>query len=155
MKKIILLSLTLFSFGSIAAQPPSGDAQKGEVYGNFNDTQKGSILNLNHIKENETMEGSFKGIVQEVCAKKGCWIQLQLSDGKKATVKMKDYSFFVPTALENKEVLIQGKAELKIVSVAELQHLAEDANKTQEEINAITEPQKTISILANGIQVIK
>ena len=68
---------------------------------------------------------------------------------------MKDYSFFVPTALENKEVLIQGKAELKIVSVAELQHLAEDANKTQEEINAITEPQKTISILANGIQVIK
>ena len=83
MKKIILLSLTLFSFGSIAAQPPSGDAQKGEVYGNFNDTQKGSILNLNHIKENETMEGSFKGIVQEVCAKKGCWIQLQLSDGKK------------------------------------------------------------------------
>ena len=53
---------------------------------------------------------------------------------------MKDYAFFVPTALEGKTVVLEGSAESKTTSVKELQHYAEDAKKSQAEIDAITEP---------------
>jgi hypothetical protein len=36
-------------------------------------------------------------------------------------------------------------------SVEELRHYAEDAGKSQEEIEAITEPKKTYSFVADGV----
>ncbi|HLS30012.1 MAG TPA: DUF4920 domain-containing protein [Flavobacteriaceae bacterium] len=154
MKKTVLLTFALFSFIALMAQPPAGEANKGDTYGDasaINDNNE--ITKIAQIKKGEVLEGNFIGNVEEVCAKKGCWVQLVLADGTPASVKMKDYGFFVPTALVGKEVVIQGKAELKTTSVAELQHLAEDAGKSQEEIDAITEPEEVISIMADGIKV--
>lgn len=68
---------------------------------------------------------------------------------------MKDYGFFVPTALKRKKILVDGNVQLVTTSVKELQHFAEDAKKTPEEIAAITEPKQEIKILASGIRVIK
>lgn len=154
MKKTILLTLALFSFIALMAQPPAGDAKKGDTYGDASGIHaKSEITNISQIEEGEVLEGNFAGKVEEVCAKKGCWVQLVLADGTPASVKMKDYDFFVPTALVGKEVIIQGKAELKMTPVSELQHLAEDAGKSQEEIDAITEPKEVISIMADGIKV--
>jgi hypothetical protein len=70
-------------------------------------------------------------------------------------VKMKDYAFFVPTALKGKTVVLEGNAETKIISVDEQKHYAEDAKKSQKEIDAITQPQEEIRFVANGIKVIK
>lgn len=154
MKRTILLSFALFSGSILLAQAPSQKVEQGDVFGNISqESLKDEIIDITQIKDGESYDGNFSGKVIEVCAKKGCWIQLKLSDGKSATVKMKDYSFFVSTDLEGKEIQIQGKAELKVTSVAELQHIAEDGKKSKEEIDAITEPKETISILANGIIV--
>ncbi len=68
---------------------------------------------------------------------------------------MKDYGFFVPTALKGKKILVDGNVELSTTSVKDLQHFAEDAKKTPEEIAAITEPKQEIKVLASGIMVIK
>jgi hypothetical protein len=67
---------------------------------------------------------------------------------------MKDYGFFVPLAAKGKTVVIDGQAAIKIVSVKELRHFAEDAKKSQAEIEAITEPKRKVNILAKGIVVI-
>lgn len=40
---------------------------------------------------------------------------------------MKDYAFFLPTAIKGKTILLDGKAQLKQTSVEELRHYAEDA----------------------------
>jgi hypothetical protein len=45
---------------------------------------------------------------------------------------MKDYAFFVPTALEGKTVVLEGSAESKTTSVKELQHYAEDAKNRRQ-----------------------
>jgi hypothetical protein len=68
---------------------------------------------------------------------------------------MNDYGFLVPLSLKGKTVVIDGEAKLKTTSVAELKHYAEDAKKTQAEIDAITEPKKEVRIMARGIAVVE
>ena len=52
------------------------------------------------------------------------------------------------------EVVIDGIAEEKITTVTELKHNAEDAKKSKEEIDAITEPKKEIIVSAKGVLVL-
>lgn len=157
MKKLILGLVAMFSLQALLAQPPAGDANVGDVYGtNVTVTKVMKAKKINSaLQSGEAVNMQLTGKVLEVCPNKGCWVKLQLEDNSVATVKMKDYGFFVPTSLEGKKVLIDGKVEIATTSVKELQHFAEDAKKSQEEIDAITEPKQEIKILANGIMVIK
>lgn len=156
MKKLLFTSMAFFSITVLFAQPPAGEAKVGEVYGeNITIGKTVSAKKLSkQLKLGATLETKVAGKVLEVCANKGCWIKLQLDNKRVATVKMKDYSFFVPAALNGKMVLVEGKVEMQTTSAKELRHFAEDAKKSQEEIVGITEPKKEIKILANGIQVI-
>lgn len=159
MKKIIF-TLLLAGTGFLAnAQPPEGDARPGEWYGEKVDT-KGAV----DIKEvvAKLADGSADAVstkvtarIVEVCPKKGCWLKLELNDGQTATVKMKDYGFFLPLAAKGKTVVIDGDVKMKTISVAEQKHYAEDAKKPQEEIDAIKEPKKEVSVLAKGIVVVQ
>ena len=54
-------------------------------------------------------------------------------------------SSFVPS--------INGILSSEITSVKELRHYAEDAGKSKEEIDLITEPEITISFLADGVLI--
>uniref|UniRef100_UPI0035622737 DUF4920 domain-containing protein n=1 Tax=Seonamhaeicola sp. TaxID=1912245 RepID=UPI0035622737 len=91
--------------------------------------------------------------VLKVCKAKGCWMTLDLGDGNEAMVKFKDYGFFVPKDIAGKDVVVNGKAYVKEVPVDELQHYAEDAGKSAEEIAAITKPKKTFSFEADGVLI--
>jgi hypothetical protein len=51
-------------------------------------------------------------------------------------------------------VVLDGIAFIKITSIEELKHYAEDAKKPQSDIDAITAPKKEIRFLANGILVL-
>ena len=157
MKKLILGLVALFSLQVLLAQPPAGDANVGDVYGsNVTAAKVIKAKKINSaLQSGEPVDMQLTGKVLEVCPKKGCWVKLQLADNSTAFVKMKDYGFFVPTSLEGKKVLIDGKVEMTKTSVKELKHYAEDAKQSQEEIDAITEPKQEIKILANGIKVIK
>ena len=44
---------------------------------------------------------------------------------------------------------------MKTVSVKELRHYAEDAKKSQSEIDAISQPKKEVNLLAKGIIVVE
>jgi hypothetical protein len=68
---------------------------------------------------------------------------------------MKDYGFFLPVAAKGKTVVIEGDVSMKTISVAEQKHYAEDAKKSQAEIDAITEPKTEVKVLAKGIVVVK
>ena len=86
--------------------------------------------------------------------KKGCWLTIETEDNSQFFVKMKDYAFFVPTALKGKNVVLAGNADKKIVSVDEQKHYAEDAKRPQSEIDAISKPKEEVRFKANGIKVI-
>lgn len=155
MKKITLTIIAFISFCLVYAQPPAGDAKTGDVYGETFST--GKVIKkseLKNLKSDNPITGQVEGKVLEVCPNKGCWIKLELADKSVATVKMKEYGFFVPTALTGKKVILDGNVELTTTSVKELQHYAEDAKKSKEEIASITKPKSEIKILASGIKVI-
>ncbi len=158
MKKILYSAIAICISLLSQAQPPAGDANFGDNYGAKINT-KGAIAlaEVAHKLESgsPSAEAKIKAKVLEVCPNKGCWLKLELPDGQQATVKMKDYGFFVPLAAKGKTVVIDGVVALKTTPVSELKHFAEDAKKSKAEIDAITEPKKEVSILANGITIIQ
>ena len=157
MNKLIFASIALLVTLTSYAQPPAGNAEKGDFYG-AKVKAKGAIPLVEVVsqleKESSMPEAKISAKIVDVCPNKGCWLKLELPDGKQATVKMKDYGFFVPLAAKGKTVVIEGQASIKTVSVNELRHFAEDAKKSKAEIDAITQPKKEVNILAKGIVVV-
>ncbi len=158
MKKLFI-TLFVAATGFFAhAQPPAGDAKPGEWYGEKVNAE--GALNIKEVAaklnagSSDIEEIKVTGKVVDVCPKKGCWIKLELDNGQAAMVKMKDYGFFLPLAAKGKTVVIDGSVKMKTTSVAELKHYAEDAKKSQEEIDAITKPEKEIRVTAKGITVV-
>ncbi|MDO5615202.1 MAG: DUF4920 domain-containing protein [Cruoricaptor ignavus] len=166
MKKVFFIAFIGFSAMAFAQEetkkfaPPAGNALVGDSYGNgvseIDKTKAVSTKKLSKkLKKSQKLENvSVKGKVLEVCPKKGCWITVENNENEKFFVKMKDYAFFVPTALIGKTVVLNGNAEVKEISVEEAKHYAEDAKKSEAEIDAITAPQKEIRFLASGIEVV-
>jgi len=157
MKKLAFCISILFSAILINAQAPTGKATPGTIYGekvesaNAMEAQKlPSMLN-----EKDTIKVKLQAKVLDACASKGCWMTLKLDDKTTAMVKMKDYAFFVPQDIIGKTVVVDGISYIKTTSVDDLKHYAEDAKKSQKEIDAITKPEKQVRVLANGILVVK
>ena len=99
MKTFSLIIAFSFAFLFSVAQPPSGKATPGTVYG-AKTTAEGAVSITevpNLLKGKDTVPVKVKAVVVSSCAKKGCWMNLKIDDNTTAFVKMKDYAFFVPT----------------------------------------------------------
>ncbi len=107
------------------------------------------------MKAGDTLQTKVLAKVNSVCQAKGCWMRLGLDNDQEVMVKFKDYGFFMPKNIADKDVIINGKAYVTEVSVDEQRHYAEDAGKTEEEIAAITEPKRTLSFEADGVLLIE
>ncbi|MBK7560935.1 MAG: DUF4920 domain-containing protein [Chitinophagaceae bacterium] len=148
MKKLFL-TVAIAGFGFMAnAQPPAGDAKPGEWYGEKVITE--GAVNINDVvaKINDGAEfpdAKIKAKIVEVCPNKGCWLKLELNNGETATVKMKDYGFFLPLAAKGKTVVIDGEVKMKTTSVAELRHYAEDAKNQKKKLRLLRNPKRTES----------
>ncbi len=99
----------------------------------------------------DSLDYKLTAKVTSVCQAKGCWMTLILEDGSEVMVKFKDYGFFMPKDIAGQEVIVEGKAFINEVPVEELQHYAEDAGKSKEEIAQIKESKKTYSFEAEGV----
>lgn len=160
---VIFISISSQSFSQEAVEkkgPPSGNALVGDYYGaDVSKISEGKAISINELenklkRDKKADNVTVKGVVTDVCPKKGCWVTLKTVDGSSFFVKMKDYAFFVPTALKGKNVILEGNAEKEITSVKELKHYAKDVKKSQAEIDAIMVPKEEIRFLANGIKVV-
>jgi hypothetical protein len=82
-----------------------------EVYGS-EVTMKDATTLADVIKDPKAFEGKkikVNAEIESVCLKKGCWMNVK--DGeKKATVKFKDYKFFVPLDVDGRVVDRRGRA---------------------------------------------
>ncbi len=154
-KSLFITAIILFSVLA-NAQPPSGKAKSGTVYGAKTNADNAILASEipTLLKTKDTISAKFKAKVVDACAQKGCWMSLQINDSTTAFVKMKDYAFFVPLDIIGKTVVLDGKTYMKTTSVSELKHYAEDAKKTQAEIDAITQPKSEVRVMANGILVV-
>jgi hypothetical protein len=152
-----LLSLVLgflaLSF-SVAAQSPA-PAAKGVTYGAGTSPEGAIPVNeLPSKMNNSSYTGKISGKVVEVCQEKGCWMKLEKDNGDLLMVKFKDYSFFMPKDIQGKEVVLDGEAVIKEVSVKQQKHYAKDAGKPAEEIEKIKAPKKELQFIAKGVLVL-
>lgn len=106
---------------------------------------------LKTLKVGDTTNVKFTSKINDVCQKKGCWMTLPMGAEEEVMVRFKDYGFFMPLDSKGKEVIVEGKAFLKVTPVDELRHYAEDAGKSKEEIEKITEPKEEIAFVAHGV----
>ena len=159
MKRLTAILVAVVCFATAAmAQEEIPSAQPGVQYGKAID--KDGAINVHELESklgsDSAYTGKIEGKVVEVCKKKGCFIRVQRDgDGDPILVRFTDYGFFMPQDIIGKTVVLEGQAKVKEVSVAQLQHFAEDAGKNAEEIAKITEPKVDINIVADGVVVVK
>lgn len=107
------------------------------------------------LKPGDTVAVKFKSKIKDVCQKKGCWMKMELPNGKDSFVRFRDYEFFVPLNASNQEAIVSGKAFVDEISVAELKHYAKDGGESEEAIAKITEPKITYAFQADGVLISK
>jgi hypothetical protein len=157
MKSYILFFIFMAVVVVSYAQPPDVPATPGSTYGkaiNADGAFKISQLPA-MLSDKDSADVKIEAKVIAVCPKMGCWMKLEMPDKSTVFVDMKDYAFFVPTALAGKTVAIEGNAKKVIATVKEQRHIASDAKKSKREIEAITEPKEELQLTATGIVVIQ
>lgn len=94
-----------------------------------------------------------EGVVQAVCERKGCWMQLTAGAEKPGVrVTFKDYAFFVPTDSKGLEARVEGQVQLKTLSKKEADHLEEEGAKlTRKADGSAVET----SFVASGVELRK
>ncbi len=154
MKKIIL-SLIFCAIATVSFAQES-TAIKGQSFGEG--VKTGNIIAATALNAKLAPKGKVdmkvSGEVVSVCKKKGCFMNVKISDTETMMVKFKDYGFFMPKDLPvGTKVVIDGFAERKTTSVEDLQHYARDAKKSEEEVAKITKPKKEIVFEAKGVVI--
>lgn len=156
MKKLILLSVTctLLIACKTEYKKEISYLTFGKEISNKNMISKNQVIEIyKNLKVGDTINIKFSAFVNEVCQAKGCWMLLDIG-ANEAMVKFKDYGFFMPKDIANKEVIVNGKAFVSEISVDEQRHYAEDSGKSDDEIAKIIEVKKTLSLEADGVLLI-
>ena len=145
-KIFFIFFFSLFSF--------SQNDNNYERYGELFETSE--IINYELERDNFINSSSkvkIEGEILSSCPMKGCWMKISVEKDT-VLVRFKDYGFFVPkNGIEGKSTIINGKLSVDTLSIAQLQHYAEDAGKSKEEIALISKPEITISFLADGVLI--
>ena len=158
---VIALSVLLMACGSPVNKKDIQEANveiepvaEFQFYGSEISTDGAKSLNelAGLLEGQDSVHVLTSGKIKDVCSKKGCWMTFDLGeDQDELMVRFKDYGFFVPMDCAGKTATFKGMVFRDTISVADLQHYAEDAGKSAEEIALITEPKYTLSFEATGV----
>ena len=145
-KIFIIFFFSIFSF----SQNDNNYKRYGELF------ETSEIINYKLERDNFLNSSSkvkIEGEILSSCPMKGCWMRISVEKDT-VLVRFKDYGFFVPkSGIEGKSTIINGSLSVDTLSIAQLQHYAEDAGKSKKEIALISKPEITISFLADGVVI--
>ena len=162
MKKILSIVLIVVAIVACKKEETKGIAAIArENFKSFGDsisaddaiTKEELFEKFENLKEGDTLEVKFRSQIIDVCQKKGCWMNMDVSNDKNTFVRFKDYGFFMPLNAAGSEAIVNGKAYISVETVDELKHYAKDAGKSQAAIDSITEPEVSYSFLSNGVLI--
>jgi hypothetical protein len=158
MNKLLISVLALAFLGSCNNVPKSAKIENVNGTAVYGDSVKNDqVIELaslpKEMADQAKKDVKVKGIVKEVCQSKGCWMLMDLGDGKDIRITFKDYKIFMPKDLAGKEVVLDGFAYTDTTSIESLRHYAKDAGKSEAEIAAITAPKIQLAYEAKGVVV--
>jgi hypothetical protein len=157
MKKVLVFVMAVIVFAACESNKTTQQSEESQwtVFGEAFDASEiveASQL-MAQLEGQDSLEVTVSGLVEKTCKMKGCWMTVQTEEGKTMRVTFKDYGFFVPKNAENVDAIFTGVARIKTTSVEDLKHFAEDAGKSAEEIEAITEPKTELVFVATGVKM--
>ncbi|MFT7100834.1 MAG: hypothetical protein ACJA19_001342 [Bacteroidia bacterium] len=150
MKKLIILTLAAGLFASC------GTNEANTVAGNYGNTAWDTTEAITGEQLMEQLSGqdsvytTVSGNIAAACQAKGCWMNMNIA-GNEMFVKFKDYGFLVPKNSAEHNAIIKGWAYQDTISVKDRIEYARDAEATEEEIAAITEPEVKLTFMAEGV----
>jgi hypothetical protein len=101
--------------------------------------------------ENGDQEFTFEGKITEVCSNAGCWVNIDRGNGETFMVRFKDH-FTIPLNTKiGSTAYLHGLAYMDTVQVEDLKHFAQDAGKSEAEIEKIKKPEYSFNFEADGI----
>ncbi|MCW5908576.1 MAG: DUF4920 domain-containing protein [Chitinophagales bacterium] len=155
MKKVLAVCM-LVVVAVLGVQAQSGKKTKGAKETSYGApiTKDGAVdvkLMPEKMKGQPAAQVKITGKVISVCQVKGCWMTADLGNGKTMRIRFKDYAFFMPKDCSGQTFYAEGKISWDTTSIAQLRHYAEDAGKSKEEIEKITEPAVELVFLADGV----
>lgn len=157
MKKIIFAASTILLFACSNQEHPEEVTENVEVIITKHGediTEEGALTAVEFLAQFEgkdSLETKLMAPISDVCQKKGCWMMLNLGNDVEMRVTFKDYGFFMPKDGAGRLAYVQGVARIDTTSVEELKHYLQDAEASQEEIDAVTEPEINYSFEAVGV----
>ena len=145
MRILKILAMILFTFEVSALEGFGGKINLGQII-----SLEKAIKDFKNIENREVI---IRGVVKDVCVKKGCWMTLK-NNGESVRVTFKDYGFFVPASLKNKKIKAQGTLVKKMESVSLAKHYLEDKGATKEEIERVKAPKEIFHFIATGVEAL-
>ncbi len=154
-----IITLLFVSCSNLKSINDNADKKLGKSYGpvKVDVTEANEVSKMLELFQGKTdpMEFTFIAPINQVCMKAGCWVNIDKGNGETFMVRFKDH-FTIPIDTKiGTEAYFHGVAYWDEVSVEMLQHFAEDAGKTPEEIAKITQPEYVMSFEADGIVLVK
>lgn len=98
-----------------------------------------------------------EGKVVGVCAKKGCWMELESRAGDRLRIKVEDDVIVFPRESEGRWAVAQGTVEVKNLTREQyagwLRHLAEEQGETLDEASVGEGPYRLVQIKGTGAEI--
>jgi hypothetical protein len=132
-----------------AVKPTTSTGNFGEVITTDGAVDASQLPKL--LEGKETVELKLSGNIETVCQMMGCWMDVDMGDGEIVHVTFEDDKYLIPKDAGGKIVVMEGVGTYEEIPVKMLKHLAEDEGKSQEEIDAITEPKMEYTFVARGV----
>lgn len=94
-----------------------------------------------------------EGLVERVCQKQGCWMELVPEKGARGVrVTFGDHAFFVPFNSSGLKARAEGKVSVKLLTKEEADHLEEDGAKLHRDKDGEA---SEVSFVATGLELRK
>ncbi len=146
--------LTLIIIGLCAGHVLASDAKPQTFGGGVTLSNAISVEQaINEIDRLKHKEILLEGKVSKMCIKKGCWMALEGANNS-VRVTFKNYSFFAPKDVLEKRVQAQGVLSEEVMEISEARHYAEDAGKSEAEIQQIRQPTKEYRFVATAVKIL-
>jgi hypothetical protein len=115
------------------------------------------------VADASTLDGqtvAVEGTVRTVCQQAGCWMTLDAGDGQSVRVVVPkddagEYVYTFPKDVAGATARLVGTFAVTEESVEMQRHLAEDDGASAEDIAAITEPVRSLTLTATGARIVR
>jgi hypothetical protein len=94
-----------------------------------------------------------EGLITETCTTSGCWVKIVDKNGNDIIVLTEESKFHLPRNCTGRQAVAHGNMEVRLVPVEQRRHYAEVSGATPQEIAAITEPQRSLILVADSVFV--